>query len=185
MTITRRNFVKQGGLTLGFVLAGSKVLLTPAQARTRAIPFSILSDEEVAVLQAVCEILLPGAKEAGVAHFVDHQLNVAADDSLLILKYFNYPPPYVDFYRPVLSELSGLSKRLFRKNPASLNNTEGQKLIEAIRDGNPNGWNGPPAPLAYHALRNDTVDVVYGTVAGFRKLGIPYMEHILPPEEWT
>ncbi len=185
MTLTRRNFVKQGGLTLSFALAGSKLLLTPAQAYAKEIPFSVLSNDEVAILDAVCEILLPGAKEAGVAHFVDHQLNVDANDSLLVLKYFNYPPPYVDFYRPVLNELTSLSSRLFDRHITDLNKAEGHKLITAIRDGNPDDWNAPPAPLAYHALRNDAVDVVYGTVEGFRKLGVPYMEHILPPEGWT
>jgi len=54
-----------------------------------------------------------------------------------------------------------------------------------VSDGIPEGWQGPPAPLAYHALRNDAVDVVYGTPAGLQKLGVPYMEHILPPERWS
>ena len=38
--------------------------------------------------------------------------------------------------------------------------------------------------LFYVCLRSDAVDVVYGTPEGFRKLNIPYMEHILPPEGW-
>ena len=185
MTLTRRNFVKQGGLTLSFALAGSKIMLTPADAYAKDIPFTVLTNDEVGILNAVCEILLPGAKEAGVAHFVDHQLSVDPNDSLLVLKYFNFPPPYTDFYRPVLNELTSLSLRLFDKDVAKLGKTEGHEYIEMIRDSNPKDWQGPPAPLAYHALRNDAVDVVYGTVKGFKKLGVPYMEHILPPEGWT
>ncbi|MFT7460521.1 MAG: hypothetical protein ACI909_003209, partial [Planctomycetota bacterium] len=182
MTLNRRDFIKQGGLTLSFALAGSNVLLTPAQAHAKAIPYAVLDANEVALLEAVCEILLPGAKEEGVAHFVDQQLSVDPNDSLLVLKYFGYPPPYVDFYRPALVECQKLSQRMFKKDVAQLAKAESHKLIEAIRDGKAEGWNGPPPPLVYHAMRNDSVDVVYGTVKGFEKLGIPYMEHILPPE---
>ena len=43
---------------------------------------------------------------------------------------------------------------------------------------------GFPVFLFYMCLRSDAIDVVYGTPEGFRKLNIPYMEHILPPEGW-
>jgi hypothetical protein len=182
MTLNRRDFLKQGGLSLSFALAGSSVLLTPAQARAKAVPYIVLNADEVALLEAICEILLPGAKEEGVAHFVDQQLSVDPNDSLLVLKYFGYPPPYVDFYRPALSECQKLSQRMFKKDVAQLDSSESHQFIEAIREGKTEGWNGPPPPLVYQAMRNDAVDVVYGTVKGFEKLGIPYMEHILPPE---
>jgi len=32
--------------------------------------------------------------------------------------------------------------------------------------------------------RADGVDVVYGTVEGFERLGVPYMPHILPTARW-
>ena len=38
--------------------------------------------------------------------------------------------------------------------------------------------------FVYGMLRNDAVDVVYGTVEGFARLGIPYMPHILPQRSW-
>lgn len=185
MTLSRRDFLKQTGLTLTFTVAGAKVLLTPAQAYEQTIPFQILRPDEVSILEAVTEIFLPGARQAGVAHFVDQQLSINPDDSLLMLKYFNYPPPYADFYRTCLQQINKLSQALYKKEIIKLNEANGRKLIETIRDGNPGGWQGPPAPLAYHAFRNDAVDVVYGTVEGFKKLGIPYMEHILPPEGWS
>jgi hypothetical protein len=185
MTVSRRDFIKQGGLTLSFALAGSKIFLTPAEAHAQSIPFLVLTDDEVEKLETICEILLPGARESGVANFVDHQLNVDANDSLLLLKYFNYPPPYADFYKAALKELGMLSKKLFNKTVSELDATEGRRFIETIRDGNATDWNGPPSPLVYHALRNDAVDVVYGTVKGFEKLGVPYAEHILPPEGWS
>ncbi len=185
MTITRRDFVRQAGLTLCYSVAGTNMLLTPAQAYAKSVSFNILSREEVSVLEAVAEILLPGAKQSGVAHFVDHQLGVDANDCLLMLKYFNYPPPYTDFYRAALREINKLSHTLYASDVAELDQTNAHKLIESIRDGSADSWGGPPAALVYHALRNDAVDVVYGTVEGFKKLGIPYMEHILPPQGWS
>ena len=182
---TRREFIKKSSLTLAFTVAGSKVLLTPAQARSKAVAFSTLTKDEIKTLEATCEIMLPGATESGVAHFVDHQLGVDPNDSLVFIKYFNYPPPYDEFYQSILAQLKALSLRQFNKEISKLNEDEGKNLVESIRDGNPAGWQGPPAPLAYHALRNDAVDVVYGTPEGFKKLGVPYMEHILPPEGWS
>ena len=185
MTLSRRNFVKQSGLTLSFALAGTKVLLTPADAYANDIPYTVLKADEITLVNSICNILVPEAEESGVAHFIDHQLSVDPNDSLLVLKYFNFPPPYLDFYQPVLKEIASLSQRMFKKAPGELDKAQGHKLIESIRDANPKGWQGPPAPLAYHALRNDAVDVVYGTPEGFEKLGVPYMEHILPPEDWS
>ena len=45
-------------------------------------------------------------------------------------------------------------------------------------------WQGPAQGSVYGTLRNDAVDVVYGTVEGFARLGIPYMPHILPQRSW-
>jgi hypothetical protein len=185
MTITRRDFLKKSGLTFAFTIAGVEVLLTPAEAYAKSAPLNVLDSDEASILEAVTEILLPGAKQAGVVHFVDYQISVDANDSLLVLKYFNYPPPYSDFYQSALQEINKLSHTLYGSDVKGLNQSNSQKLIALIRDGNPDGWNGPPAPLVYHALRNDAVDVVYGTVEGFKKLGIPYQAHILPPEGWN
>ncbi len=185
MALSRREFVKKGSLSLSFALAGSHILLSPAEAYAKEVPFTVLNTDEVLTLESVCEILLSGATESGVAHFVDHQLGVDPNDSLLVLKYFGFPPPYTDFYRPVLAALKQLSQSMFNKDIQSLDEKQGRVFIEAIRDKNPPDWKAPPAPLAYIALRNDTVDVVYGTPEGFKKLGVPYMEHILPPEGWS
>ena len=39
-------------------------------------------------------------------------------------------------------------------------------------------------PFFYFVLRNDAVDVVYGTKAGVESLDIPYMAHVEPPSRW-
>ena len=184
MTLSRRNFIKQSGLALTFTVAGKTMLLTPRQARAGNIPFAVLNPEEVSALETICDHLLPGARENGVAHFVDQQLTVDPDDSLLFIKYFNVEPPHVDFYKSALKEINLLSESVYGKGITAIDKAEAEKLIETLRDGKAADWNGPPSPLAYHILRNDAVDVVYGTMEGFEALGIPYLAHITPPRTW-
>ena len=179
--LSRRDFIRQSGLALAFTVAGKTLLLTPRQAYAGDVPFSILSQAEVDTLEAICERLLPGARENGVAYFVDKQLGLVPNDSLLFLKCFNVQPPYLEFYRAALAEIDRLSKTEYGKAVSELDEAGAVKLIESLRDGRANDWNGPPPPLVYHALRNDAVDVVYGTMEGFADLGIPYLAHIEPP----
>ena len=181
MPVTRRNFIKQSGLALTFTVAGKTLLLTPRQAYAREVPFAILSRAEVDTLEGICEHLLPGARENGVAHFVDKQLALDPNDSLLFLKCFNVEPPYLAFYRSALAEIARLSEAVYGKGVNGLEGADAAELIKSLRDGTASDWNGPPPPLVYHVLRNDAVDVVYGTMEGFADLGIPFLAHIEPP----
>ncbi len=171
-------------MALSFSVAGRTLLLTPREAYAREMPFSVLDQAEVETLETVCDHLLPGARENGVAHFVDRQLLLDPDYSLLFIKCFNVQPPYSDFYRVALAEISRLSETGYGKSITALDQASAVSMIESLRDGNVPSWNGPPPPLVYHALRNDAVDVVYGTMEGFADLGIPYLAHIEPPRAW-
>ena len=184
MSLTRRHFIRQSGLALTFSVAGKTLLLTPREAHARDIPFAILERTEVDTLEMVCEHLLPGARENGVAHFVDRQLSLDPNDSLLFIKCFNLEPPYRYFYRSALAEIGRVSETVYGAGSAGLDQAGATSLIESLRDANVPGWNGPPSPLVYHTLRNDAVDVVYGTMEGFADLGIPYLAHIEPPRAW-
>jgi len=53
-----------------------------------------------------------------------------------------------------------------------------------MRQNKIDGWQGPAGGLVYTVLRNDAVDVVYGTMEGYAALGIPYMPHIAPTKRW-
>ena len=84
-----------------------------------------------------------------------------------------------------LAALDAASRAQYHAIFASLNPDQRQRLVRHMVDSTPPGWSGIiPAPLFYFALRSDAVDVVYGTVEGFRKLDIPYMPHILPARRW-
>lgn len=183
MTLSRRNFVKQG-LALTFTVAGKPLLLTPREAHAAEVPFSVLSAQEAGTLRAVCEGLAPGAAEGGAAHFVDQQLGVDPDHSLLFIKYFNVQPPYVDFYRAALSAIRRLSEATFGAQVAALKAEDAKALLQSLRDDKAADWDGPPAPLVYQVLRNDAVDVVYGDKEGFASLDLPYLAHIEPPPAW-
>src|ERR1700748_2395690 len=91
-TSSRRQFVV-GATLLTFTLAGCSRKMTPAQARASDVPFRALDAGTVAVLDALGDVLLPGAAAAGLAHYIDHQLSGDPADSMLMIKYLGVPAP--------------------------------------------------------------------------------------------
>ena len=183
--IARRDFVK--GATLGalvFTVAGTEVLLTARQARAQGVPFRVLRPDEVATLEALGETLAIGARHEGIAHFVDQQLTVPPAHALLSLRVTEVRPPFVDFYRAALGGVDRASHALHQRGFAELGATEQHDFVDRLRQNKIEGWQGPAQSFVYGTLRNDAVDVVYGTVEGFARLGIPYMPHILPERSW-
>jgi hypothetical protein len=156
--------------------------LTPAEARAKGASFKNLTAAEGALLEELGDVLLPGAREAGVAHYVDDQLS--RPDPLLFLKYMEYPTSHLEFYRQGLAALERLSQ--LRHGSLFARTSQEQKVstIREISQKNPEGWDGPPAPLFYFVVRNDAVDVYYGAEEGFARLNIPYMPHLPPPAKW-
>ena len=75
--IERRDFLK--GTATGvfaFTVGGVAVLLSPRDARAPNVPFRLLNAHEAQTIEALGETLVPGARAAGIAHFVDQQLSV-------------------------------------------------------------------------------------------------------------
>ena len=102
--IVRRAFMKGAGIgALAFTVGGVEVLLTAAQARAQGVPLRVLAPDEAGTLEAVGETLAVGARQAGIAHFVDQQLALPPGYALLTLRMSEVRPPYVDFYRAALS----------------------------------------------------------------------------------
>ncbi len=185
MAQTRRSFLRNTGVgLLTFYVSGCEVEMTPQEARERKIAYGVLTDSEVSTLDALGEILLPGAAAAGLSHFVDHQLGAAPEDQLLMIKYLGVPAPFAPFYQGGLAALNAFSQAQKSKTFAELNQEDQAETVEQFAQANPDGWQGPPGPFFYFVLRNDAVDVVYGKKEGIESLGIPYMAHIEPPSRW-
>ena len=182
---TRRTFIRTTGIgLLSFYVAGCKVELTPEEARQQEIPFQVLQLDQVRILEAFGEVLLPGSAAAGLAHFIDHQLNAAPAEQMLMIKFLGVNPPFTPFYNQGLAALNDTAKGVHGVPFFELSPDQKVALTGQIAQANPDGWAGPPAPLFYFVLRNDAVDVFYGTKQGIERLGFPYMAHIEPPSRW-
>ena len=181
----RRAFVQSAGLSaLAFTVGGVEMFLTPGQAHAQGVPLSMLTIEEGRTLEAIAETLLPGARNAGVVNFVDHQLAVPAHESFLMARVANVQPPFLNIYRAGLAAINKASQTLHGKRFGELNGEQQKAFIDAMRQNKIAGWQGPPGPFLYFLMRHDAVDVVYGTVEGIESLGTPYMPHILPVSRW-
>ena len=183
--LQRRVFLKGAGMGLfAFTLGGVEILMSPGEARARGVPFRTLKAEEAETLEALGETLLPGAREAGVAHFIDQQVSVTPGEALLEARIVNVKPPYINFYRAAISGIDRAATARSGKRFAALGATEQHDFIDALRQNKIEGWQGPPPGLVYFVLRSDSVDVVYGTMEGYESLGVPYMAHIAPDKRW-
>lgn len=180
MAVDRRRFLQ----LLSFTVGGKLVWLTPGQAYSQGLEHKVLSSSEVAILEKIAEKFVPGSSTAGVSYFIDHHLTVAAEDSLLMIRYLGVPAPYVNFYRASLSAVEGHAQKNYQKKFNDLDDLQITAITDAIAQGSINNWDGPPAAFFYFVLRADAVDVVYGTEEGFDNLDFPYMAHIQPPEKW-
>ena len=77
----RRVFLKGASMgVLSFTVEGIDILMTSSEARARAVPFRLLNGEEAETIEALGEALVPGAREAGIAHFIDQQCSVPPQD---------------------------------------------------------------------------------------------------------
>jgi hypothetical protein len=183
--IERRAFVKGAGLgALAFTVGGAQVLLTPAQAHAQGVPLHTLKPEEAATIEAVAEALVPSARSAGIANFIDQQISIPAEEALLEARIVNIKPPYANFYRGAIGAINRASEARAGKPFAALDAAAQHEFIDQMRQNKIEGWQGPPGPFVYFIMRSDAVDVVYGTMAGYEGLGIPYMAHIAPTKRW-
>jgi hypothetical protein len=182
--LERRAFLKGAVGVLAFTVGGAEVLMTPREARARGVPFRLLNAHEAETIEALGETLVPGAQQAGVAHFIDQQVSVPPGEALLEARIVNVKPPFVDFYRASIGALDGASQSRNGRPFAALSAAERHDLVEAMRQNKIDGWRGPSGSLVYFVLRSDAVDVVYGTMEGYADLGVPYMAHIAPQKRW-
>jgi Gluconate 2-dehydrogenase subunit 3 len=184
--IERRALMKGAALSaLAFSVGGTQVLLSPRAARAQNIPFRTLSPDQVETLEALGDTLVPGAKQAGISHFVDQQLSIPHGEALLEARILNVRPPFANFYRAALGAVGKASQaKNGDKKFAQLSGDERHEFVDLMRQNKIEGWQGPAGPFVYLIMRSDAVDVVYGTMEGYAALGIPYQPHIAPEKRW-
>src|ERR1700746_1178431 len=119
--IGRRGFVKgASGGALGFAVGGVEVVMTAHEARARNVPFRLLDAHQGETLEALGETLVPQARDAGIAHYIDQQLSVPPHESLLQARIFNFRPPFADFYRTAIVTIDESSRKMFGRDFALL-----------------------------------------------------------------
>jgi hypothetical protein len=183
--VERRVFLKSAGMgMLAFTVGGATVMMTPPQARAQGVPFRLLNAHEAETLEALGEALVPGARQAGIAHFIDQQVASPPGQALLEARIVNVKPPFVNFYRAAIGAVDRASTARNGPSFAALAAPDQHDLINLMRQNKFADWQGPPAPQVYFVLRSDAVDVVYGTMEGYEALGVPYMAHIAPDKRW-
>lgn len=184
----RREFLVLGlALTGGLVACGRQDAGTaapPAAPAAAPSPAGVFDAAARAALDVLGEALVPGAAAAGFSAWLDAQLAARPGEGMLMLRYLGVPPPWQDFYLPALQAAEAWSAERFGKSVAALVPAEAAELVADIAAGKPATWNAAPAPFFYFVLRADALDVAYGTRAGFERLGIPYMAHIAPTQDW-
>src|SRR5207302_6291093 len=183
--VDRRQFMRGAALgALAFTVGGAQVLLTPREARAQGVPFRLLQAREAETLEAMGETLAPGARAAGIAHFIDHQISVPPEEALLEARIMNVRPPYANFYKAALGAVDRSSQAQSARRFARLAGNEQRDFVNLMRQNKIEGWQGPAGAFVYFVLRSDAVDVVYGTLEGYEALGVPYMAHITPLKRW-
>jgi hypothetical protein len=185
-SMTRGSLLQLGGIgAIGGAMAieAGGLLLSPIEAHAQGLQLKVLSKVQGDLLGTLGNVLLPGAREAGIVEFVDHQLSKSVP--LLIVRYFNWPGDLTAFYKQGLAALDVASTRANGSAFALSTPAQQRALVGSMLGGKVDGWDSAlPSRLFYLATRSDAVDVVYGTVDGFKKLNVPYMPHIVPPEKW-
>jgi hypothetical protein len=184
--LERRQFMQRAALgVLAFTVGGAEVLLTPRAARAQGVPLRALRPQEAETLEALGETLVPGARQAGVVHFIDQQLSVPPEEALLEARILNVRPPYVNFYRAAIEAVERSNRaHSDGKRFVELDAIGQHEFVDRMRQNKLDGWQGPAGAFVYLVMRSDAVDVVYGTVDGYARLDIPYMAHIAPTTRW-
>jgi gluconate 2-dehydrogenase subunit 3-like protein len=185
MQADRRRFLKSTGIVLSIAVGCDILRVSPGHARAAGLPYQVLSAAEVSTLERLAETIVPGARDAGIAHYIDKQLTASAQDSLLMLKYLGIPRAgFADFYQGGLHSAAKLSVSHSGKPWAGLSTDQANELVAQIASNPEVAWEGPPASFFFFVLRSDACDVVYGTTAGIAHIDMPHMAHIEPREPW-
>lgn len=185
MQVDRRGcLVRRGPGRISLSLDGAAIRLTPSEARAAGAPFQMLSPKEVRSLEALADVLAPGARDAGFSHYIDHQLALSPKDTRLAVRFVDWPPPYAGFYRGGLAALDAASMAVHCICFADLPRQKASRMVGGMAEGTPTGWHSVPAQLFRFVLRSDAMEVVYGTADEAIRPGDRYLAQMRPPSRW-
>ena len=135
---------------------------------------AFLNDDDLATVEAYAERLMPGApgkpgaKDAGVANYIDHALAGAYGDM-------------GDYYRRGITALDAYCEAAFKEKFVYLKPAQQDEVIAAMESGKATGFTWPSAQSFFNTLRTHTMegmfsDPIYGgnkNFAGWRLVGFP------------
>src|SRR6185312_2095820 len=87
-SMSRRELLQRGGVGAiagAMAIESGGLLFSPTEAHAQGLPLKVFTDGQAALFGTLADVLLPGAREAGVVEFVDHQLSKKLP--LLIVRY--------------------------------------------------------------------------------------------------
>jgi hypothetical protein len=181
MAVSRRGLIAGGGTLVLLQGAGGPHWIEAADAAAQGAPLRVLTMPEADWLAGLGAAIAPPSRAAGLVHYVDHHLALPPSESLLALRYLDIAPPHADFYRPALAALASMTGQ---DQPPPDGDRRWTDILARLAAGDIAGWAGPPPPLFLFAVRLDAIDIAWGTMAGFARLGIPYLAHLEPESDW-
>lgn len=162
-----------------------------ATASTPAHPHSNVPEhgaffnyDQAATIAAFTERLMPGApgkpgaRDAGVLHYIDLALSGAYAD-------------LQDFYRRGLAQLDAYCRRTYHEPFLRLDAARMDEVITALEEGKATGFTWPTAQAFFNTVRTHTMegmfaDPIYGgnqDFAGWRLVGFPGAQAIFTPAD--
>ena len=182
--VSRRKFLNK---TVRAAAFGAAVGCSPAGlAAAQGKPpqkLRVFTQAQAETYAAWCNHLAIGAADAGVAYFVDKYLAEGMPGSLLLIRYLQNSP-FDDFYLGGIAGIDQESEARFSKPFLALGKSSQNVVVHAAVTSSTVAWSDPNPNFFYFISRSDAVDVVYGTMKGFRDLDIPYLQHIRPSHPW-
>ena len=184
--IERRAFVK--GATLGalaFTVGGSTVMLTARQARAGNVPFRLLKENEAETIESMGETLVPGARTAGIAHFIDQQISVPPERGAAAgahpQRASRRSPTSI---APRSARSTAAATRPSAASSRMLSPGDKRDFVNLMRQNKADGWQGPPGRSSMPCCAATPSTSCTATMEGYEALGVPYMAHIAPERRW-
>ncbi len=172
MSFTRRQFIQRGAAV---AVAPAVLAAAGKTASSHANPPAIaITPAQWSLIEALAEAIVPGSRSAGLIAFLQRQLANPPEQALLMVRYLGLPVTPIAFYQGLAEQLSAAQDGSATVDAYAL---QAQMATDSVAN-----WQGLPASLYHFVLRSDGCDVVYGTPAGSKLLGLDYLAHIAPPE---